>query len=230
MGNQKVSTPLLAATMVDCMLEQMSSRLPPSLSSPSRPYCLAGPAAPDRKSRIVSDKIKKRLSMRYADDTPSAALMAPPAVPSLPTGLNVAAGRRRAPLDQTNTAGWGAPSARLSGIKDEGDEGDYYAGERKGSDGGIVRKDPGTLDMAVLGKDGYDPEACKFPTHESRHQSKVASPDQYAPLPVHRHQDQAGRRDTRGDHRVCERARGKQGGNLHRRQSRRIYAFLCLHH
>ena len=129
------------------------------VTSSSPIYAFPTYGSPDRKSRIVSDKIKKRLSMRYADDTPSA--MPPPAVPALPSGLNVAAGRRRPPVDQTNTAGWGAPSARLSGMREEAEEAEYYAGARKGSEGSVVRKDPGTLDMSVLGKDGYDPEACR---------------------------------------------------------------------
>ncbi|KAL7414262.1 hypothetical protein BDY24DRAFT_414477 [Mrakia frigida] len=100
----------------------------------------------DRKSRIVSDKIKKRLSMRYNDDVPSASA---PAVPSLPAGL--AGGRRR-------------PSAVGSQQQQQQQqqpwrEGEYSSERKDGASGAIVRKDPGTLDMGVLGKEGYDPEA-----------------------------------------------------------------------
>lgn len=86
--------------------------------------------------------------MRYNDDVPSAST---PAVPSLPAGL--AGGRRR-------------PSAVDSQQQQQQQqqpwrEGEHSSERKDGASGAIVRKDPGTLDMGVLGKEGYDPEACE---------------------------------------------------------------------
>lgn len=92
--------------------------------------------------------------MRYNDE-PSSSFPAP-SVPSLPAGL--AGGRRRpSGIDSSSTqqksayqdAGFGYSSSEM--MRKEG----------SGGMGVVVRKDPGTLDMAVLGKEGYDAEACE---------------------------------------------------------------------
>ena len=103
---------------------------------------LGKPAVPrDRKSR-VDDKIKKRMSMRYADI--SAPRLAEdgsgvPAVPSMPVG---------------------AYGAGMGGAGSRGGY-DYGYGDDEGFRDVRGRVDVRESDMRAFERDGFDPDACE---------------------------------------------------------------------
>lgn len=110
----------------------------------------------DRKSKAVSDKIKRRLSLRYASSPP-------PPVPSLPTNRPSApqgAIARRRPSILDSAGLWGARDeldVPASVLKEE-DE--LVGGSLDLVGGGGMRKDPGTLDISLINQEGFDPQAC----------------------------------------------------------------------
>ena len=97
---------------------------------------LGKPAVPrDRKSR-VDDKIKKRMSMRYADISAPTGVSVPP-VPSLPIGtFGLGAGG----------AGIGAGGRDEEGVRDERE----------------AREDPRETDLKALENEVFDPDTCTY--------------------------------------------------------------------
>ena len=126
-------------------MQSLRTRRPSAGQKPARqPTKLAkGPAksrsGSTRKSR-VDDKIKKRMSMRYADiSAPTDALV--PAVPALPIG---AGGGVRA-------GGQAAPPAELQ--------------QAQFGDGRLVaepREDAGAAELRLLDREDFDPDACAW--------------------------------------------------------------------
>lgn len=144
-------------------------------------------------SRVVSDKIKKRLSMRYADDV-NPAHYSTPAVPIIPSayasaqthrsqhpGPGEGAMARRRPTLDANATGSASMWGQDQGSDLGGDQpSEYNSGLDMGSlrlagfdgrkvgtvaDERIERSDRKTgsitLDLTLLGKEGFDAEACE---------------------------------------------------------------------
>lgn len=96
----------------------------PRKRDPNEPASTTAAKRDARKSR-VDDKIKKRMSMRYADNVDFSAVGAMGDIPAMPN----------------------MPSSRAT--KDE------------------VRDDPRAVDVEVMQKEGFDPDACESVHHVS---------------------------------------------------------------
>lgn len=139
--------------------ERRNTLTPSCVSHDVPSVCLTPPDK--RTTRLVSDKLKKRLSMRYAEsDAPQ---LPPPALPTV-VGGGFVPHRRPTINAQDSTAGsWGGgpiqeePYEYSRRSMDEG-PGEMGIVERSG---GGMRRDPATLDMALIGQEGFDPEACQ---------------------------------------------------------------------
>lgn len=121
-------------------LRTRRSQAPRKYGATTAPSKLAKPgAAPTprprdtRKSR-VDDKIKKRMSMRYADISAPTDLNVP-SVPRLPVGISSAGGRQ----------GGGVSREQDEMVRDRSE----------------VREDPGAADKRILDKEDFDPDACE---------------------------------------------------------------------
>ena len=122
-------------------MQSLRTRRPSAGQKPARqPTKLAkGPAksrsGSTRKSR-VDDKIKKRMSMRYADISAPTGVSVPP-VPSLPIGtFRLGAGG----------AGIGAGGRDEEGVRDERE----------------AREDPRETDLKALENEVFDPDTCTY--------------------------------------------------------------------
>lgn len=122
-------------------MQSLRTRRPSAGQKPARqPTKLAkGPAksrsGSTRKSR-VDDKIKKRMSMRYADISAPTGVSVPP-VPSLPIGtFGLGAGG----------AGIGAGGRDEEGVRDERE----------------AREDPRETDLKALENEVFDPDTCAY--------------------------------------------------------------------
>ena len=122
-------------------MQSLRTRRPSAGQKPARqPTKLAkGPAksrsGSTRKSR-VDDKIKKRMSMRYADISAPTGVSVPP-VPSLPIGtFGLGAGG----------AGIGAGGRDEEGVRDERE----------------AREDPRETDLKALENEVFDPDTCTY--------------------------------------------------------------------
>ena len=94
------------------------------------------PPAPNRRATRVDDKIKKRMSMRYADISAPTGVSVPP-VPSLPIGtFGLGAGG----------AGIGAGGRDEEGVRDERE----------------AREDPRETDLKALENEVFDPDTCAY--------------------------------------------------------------------
>lgn len=89
-----------------------------------------------RKSK-VDDRIKKRMSMRYADISGPTDAMGVPAVPSLPIGMGAGAILRTASPDEMD------------------DRGNNEMRERR-------RMDAKEREMRMLDEKGFDPDVCEY--------------------------------------------------------------------
>ena len=122
-------------------MQSLRTRRPSAGQKPARqPTKLAkGPAksrsGSTRKAR-VDDKIKKRMSMRYADISAPTGVSVPP-VPSLPIGtFGLGAGG----------AGIGAGGRDEEGVRDERE----------------AREDPRETDMKAMENEVFDPDTCTY--------------------------------------------------------------------
>lgn len=96
------------------------------------------PSKPDARKSRVDDKIKKRMSMRYAEISGPTGISEVPEVPTLPSTLRPGRGNSG---DDAN--------ARVLG------DGASVATRRERSD------DPRVLERRMLDKDDFDPDACR---------------------------------------------------------------------
>lgn len=122
-------------------MQSLRTRRPSAGQKPARqPTKLAKGSAKSRsgstrKSR-VDDKIKKRMSMRYADISAPTGVSVPP-VPSLPIGtFGLGAGG----------AGIGAGGRDEEGVRDERE----------------AREDPRETDLKALENEVFDPDTCAY--------------------------------------------------------------------
>ena len=100
------------------------------------PNKLARPGQVTRRATRVDDKIKKRMSMRYADISAPTGVSVPP-VPSLPIGtFGLGAGG----------AGIGAGGRDEEGVRDERE----------------AREDPRETDLKALENEVFDPDTCAY--------------------------------------------------------------------
>ena len=109
-----------------------------------------------RKSR-VDDKIKKRMSMRYADiSAPTGALV--PDMPAMPIGM-VNMGARRAASGESGMAGVGTAGMGLSiGMSRIGEEEEFVREPAEGN----LRDSTRGADLKDLQRESFDPDACGF--------------------------------------------------------------------
>ena len=100
----------------------------PGAAKPARPDARIG-----RKATRVDDKIKKRMSMRYADiSSPTATSV--PALPTVPIAFRTSAGGQQRPADLYN-------------VPEEKEE---------------PREDQREADLRMLDQEDFDPDACEW--------------------------------------------------------------------
>lgn len=172
-GQSKPSS--LPSQLAASLRTRRPSAAPKASKAPQFGAPLARPGGDDtRRARAVSDKIKSRLSVRYADG-PSLPTHPAPPVPSLPSHPGALGARRPTLVDDSMVDGgpgaWVVPE-ELGGSDDE-DAG--MAGRGVGTGDMGLRRDPGQVDLSEIGKDGFDPEACTSPA--------AAPPTWRSPLP-----------------------------------------------
>jgi hypothetical protein len=152
-----------ASSFSSQIASSLRTRRPSAAPKVSQPPQFGGPppavGSDTRRARAVSDKIKSRLSVRYADGPlPS---YPPPPVPSLPS----LPGSRRPTVVDGSSGGGGASAApdAWAAPEDVGgwdNEGAGMAGLGAGTSDMGLRRDPGQVDLGEIGKDGFDPESC----------------------------------------------------------------------
>ena len=121
------------------------------------PNKLARPGQVTRRATRVDDKIKKRMSMRYADiSAPTGALV--PDMPAMPIGM-VNMGARRAAGGESGMAGVGTAGMGLSiGMSRIGEEEEFVREPTEGN----LRDSTRGAELKDLQRERFDPDACGF--------------------------------------------------------------------